>query len=80
MHRLARTLEHSTDGQTLWHPTVYTHAGWGERMALAVGIPCHSVLLYNGISLSLRAALSEVGRKTGALSLEGEIWTTHNSL
>jgi len=79
-NRLASTLDESTDGQTLWHPTVYTHAGWGERMALAVGLPCHSMLLYNGVSLSLQTALSEIGRKVESLSVEGGEWTTCSNL
>jgi len=79
-NRLASTLEKSTDGQTLWHPTVSTHAGWGERMALVVGVPCHAVVLYHGFSLSLQTALSEMGRKAGSLSLEGEEWIAHNNL
>ena len=77
-NRLAPSLHASADGQTLWHPTVYTHAGWGERMALAVGLPCHSVLLYGGASLSLQTALSETGRSVD--SLERGEWTACNSL
>jgi hypothetical protein len=73
--RLASTLDESTDGQTLWHTTVYTHAGWGERMAWAVGVPCHAVVLYHGFSLSLQTALSEIGREAESMSLEGEEWT-----
>lgn len=79
-NRLASTLDKSTDGQTLWHPTVYTHAGWGERMALAVGVPCHAVVLYQGFSLSLQTVLSEMGRKVESLSREGEEWTINNNL
>jgi hypothetical protein len=79
-NRLARTLDESADGRTLWHPTVYTHAGWGERMALAAGLSCHSILLYNGVSISLQTALSEVGREVGSLSVEGGEWTTRGNL
>lgn len=79
-NRLAWTLDESADGRTLWHPTVYTHAGWGERMALAAGLSCHSILLYNGVSISLQTALSEVGREVGSLSVEGGEWTTRGNL
>lgn len=79
-NRLASTLDKSTDGQTLWHPTIYTHAGWGERMALAVGVPCHAVVLYHGFSLSLQTVLSEMGREAESLSREGEEWTTNSNL
>jgi len=79
-NRLASTLDKSTDGQTLWHATVYTHAGWGERMAWAVGVPCHAVALYHGFSLSLQTTLSEIGREVGSLSVEGKEWTTCSNL
>ena len=49
---------------------IFTHAGWSEHMALAVGLACHSIAFYHGDPLSLYIALSELGRDIRILSQE----------
>ncbi|MBW2309135.1 MAG: MBL fold metallo-hydrolase [Deltaproteobacteria bacterium] len=71
---LAQSLREVPDGECVTDPAVYTHAGWGERMTWAVGVPSHAVGLYAGYSSSLHTALSDIGRKVRALSQEGEEW------
>ena len=79
--RLAATLMESEGTHVIWHPSVHTHAGWGERMAVAAGLPCHSVLFYHGTpSLSLVTTLSGMGRKVEHLSVEAREWSTDSSL
>jgi len=58
----------------------YTHAGWSERMALAMGLKCRAIAPYHGVSLSVRTALRDAGRAVVSLSQQGEEWTATNSL
>ncbi|MDY6876090.1 MAG: MBL fold metallo-hydrolase [Chloroflexota bacterium] len=74
---LARSLREAPDGECTSAPAVYTHAGWGERMTWAVGVPSYAVGLYAGYSSSWHSALSDTGRRVRALSQEGEEWLTN---
>lgn len=47
---------------------IFTHAGWGERMALAVGIQTHTMLLYHGDDNSLVRTLKAIGRNVNIIS------------
>ena len=78
--RLACNVEGTPDGWVLKSPMVYTHAGWSERMAWAVGVPCYAVVLYHGFSLSLQTACSEIDRRVEALFKEGKEWVIANNL
>jgi len=62
--------------QLLIETTAYTHAGWSERMAFALGVDCQTVVPYHGVSLSVQSALIESGRTVVQLSQQGEEWTT----
>lgn len=63
-----------SDLQVLRKPKVYTHAGWSEHMALAVGLACNKIMFYHGDSLSLQIHLSEFGRDICFPNKEREIW------
>lgn len=58
----------NTTTQSTYHiysPNVYTHAGWGERMAFSTGISCHDVYFYHGSRpIALRDELNKIGRTT----------------
>ena len=54
----------------LEHPSIFTHSGWAEKMALAMKASCHQLCYYHGFSTSLDIALVELGRKTGSLFKE----------
>ncbi len=77
---LVCNLEGTPDGWVLKSPSVHTHAGWSERMAWGVGIPCYTVVLYHGFSPTLQIALSQIGRRIEALSEEGKEWMVPTSL
>ncbi len=70
-----RILITSTKGQVtlvgnvvqIERPPLFTHAGWAEKMAFAVNIPCDQMYYYHGFSNSLDVALKEVGRKITSL-------------
>jgi hypothetical protein len=72
--RLTDSLREAPDGEYIDAPAVYTHAGWGERMTWAVGVPSYAVGLYAGYSSSLHVNLANIDRKVEALSQEGEEW------
>lgn len=77
--KLADELERTPDGACVNAPQVYTHAGWGERMTLAVGVSTYAVGLYAGYSSSLHRALTHIGRNVKALSKRGEKWLIKTS-
>jgi hypothetical protein len=77
--RLIEQLRHRPDFAAIHAPHVYTHAGWGERMAWAVGVPTHAIGLYAGYTSSLHLALTDIGRNVTALSRRGETWRTNTS-
>lgn len=72
--RLNSSLRKAPDGECIDAPAVYTHAGWGERMTWAVGVPSYAVGLYAGYSSSLHVNLTNIDRKVKALSQKGEEW------
>lgn len=49
-------------------PSLFTHAGWAEKMAFAVYVSCDKVCFYHGSSTSLDVALNTIGRKTSFLT------------
>jgi glyoxylase-like metal-dependent hydrolase (beta-lactamase superfamily II) len=64
----ARFAGDELDVKVLPAPTVFTHASWGEQMALAVGTPCHGVLCYHSPALSFELELAALGRRVKTLS------------
>jgi Cft2 family RNA processing exonuclease len=48
----------------------YTHAGWGEHMALALGVQCRNIAFYHGDSTSLALSLANLGFHICTLPLE----------
>ena len=70
----------SVDAHIVRGVPAYTHAGWSERMALALGIECRAIALYHGVSSSVRAALRDAGRAVVSLSQQGEGWTATDNL
>jgi hypothetical protein len=77
---LGRQVEQAPDGACISAPLVFTHAGWGERMTWASGVPSYAVGLYDGYASSLHMTLSDIGRHVKALSQEGEEWLTNQSI
>ena len=77
--RLAEAMPLAPDKAILAAPPAYTHAGWGERMTFAMGVPAHAILLYNGHSHSSQETLIGAGRKARTLPARSMEWTNLNS-
>ena len=75
-----RVRRRQADRRSLLEVTAYTHAGWSERMAFALGVDCRAVAPYHGVSLSVQSALIETGRAVIQLSQQGEEWKAASNL
>jgi Cft2 family RNA processing exonuclease len=62
--------QYQIPGAGIVHERALTHAGWGEHMALVLGVACRHLAFYHGSATSLRIVLDEMGFHTHNLPLE----------